>query len=601
MPPRGRRPIAARTVVATAVAAIAALALSACGPDVTPRVQPGTSVEVAWSGELTDANASSTRGATAGNRDVAAMTRGAFFVVDADGEHRADPSFGTATVVEGAGFAVRYDLADGVRWSDGVPLDAADLMLAWAATSNALSTDDLDVEERRAPDGSIELGASEVWFDVADPGGMALASERPARDDWARAIDVAFERPVPDWRTALPVAVPAHVLGQRVFGVSDPMEAKQRVLDAIDRADPLALAPLAAAWSTALAIDPAASDPDVLVSSGPYRVEQVRDGRVELVANDRYVGAQGAAVERVALRSVADDADALAALTAGEVDVATVVPTEADRTAVRDLDRDGATLAEHGDGSRWELTLRTDRAPLQSTEARASLLHSIDRRGLAEAALGERAAEASGVDALLFLPGTRLYDYALEDAGFPQAFGGRDVDLAIAERDSMGIAAGTSICVRYDSADAFAAAALPALAAQAAEAGWAVVDCGVDDLAAGLEEQDWHAVLHRVDAPVDAAAVVERWREGGLTALVDPERELLLDEALATGDPEALEETLLAIEASLVADALALPLIEPTLLTVSAAEVQGISPRPGHASLTWNAWEWGIDGGAAAP
>ena len=105
----------------------------------------------------------------------------------------------------------------------------------------------------------------------------------------------------------------------------------------------------------------------------------------------------------------------------------------------------------------------------------------------------------------------------------------------------------------------------------------------------------------RVDAPRDAAAVVERWRDGGLTALADPERELLLDEALATGDPEALEETLLAIEASLVADALALPLIEPTLLTVSAAEVQGVSPRPGHASLTWNAWEWGVDGGAATP
>ncbi|MCR8671033.1 ABC transporter substrate-binding protein, partial [Agrococcus sp. HG114] len=323
---RGRRPIAARLRTTVAAAAVAAIALAGCAPETPSRVQAGTAVEVAWSGELTDANAASTTGATPGNRDVAAMTRGAFQVVGADGEHRADPSFGTASVVEGPAFTVRYDLAEHVRWSDGVPVDAADLMLAWAATSNALSTDGLDPERHRGPDGRLDLDEAHVWFDVADAGGMVHATEPPARDDWARSIDVAFAQPVPDWRTALDVAVPAHVLGQRAFGIDDPMQAKKRVLDAIDGADPIALAPLARAWSTALAIDPADLDEAALVSSGPYRVADVRDGRVELVANDRYHGAQGARVERIALRSVADDAAALAGLAAGELDVATIAP-----------------------------------------------------------------------------------------------------------------------------------------------------------------------------------------------------------------------------------------------------------------------------------
>ena len=595
MPSRGPRPIAARAAASAAGAAIVAAVLSGCGPAVASRVQPGTAVEIAWSGELTDANAASVAGATEGNRDVAAMTRGSFFQLDADGEHRADPSFGTASVIEERPFTVRYDLAEHVRWSDGVPIDAADLMLAWVATSNALSTEGVEPEALRGPDGGLNVGEAEVWFDVVDAGGFVHATERPARDDWARSIDVAFEQPVPDWRTVLEVAVPAHVLGEHAFGIADPMEAKQRVLDAIDSADPLALSPLAEAWSTALAIDPGDPDAAALLSSGPYRVDTIRDGRVELLANPQYVGAQGAMIERIALRRVADPDAAVTGLAAGELDVATIRPADEHRDALRDLERDDATLTDRGDGTRWQLTVRTDRAPLQSVEARRSLFHAVDRRGLAEAAMGERAQEAASADSVLFRPGTRLFEYALEDAGFRQSLGARDAELAAAERASMGIPAGTPLCLRYDRADAFAAAALPALAAQAAEAGWAVQDCGVDDLAAGLAQPDWNAVLHRVPAPADAAEVVERWRAGGLAALADPEREALLDEALASADPDALEQTLLAIEASLVADAVVLPIVEPVMLTVSAAGVQGVSPRPGHASITWNAWEWSID------
>ncbi len=225
------------------------------------------------------------------------MTRAGFATIDADGEVREDPSFGIASIVADSPLTVRYDLADGIRWSDGVPIDAADLMLAWAASSNALSTPDLDLDELRGADGALALPAATVWFDAAAPGGLVHATEAPARDDWARSIDVPFAQAVPDWRTALEVAVPAHVLGERVFGVTDPMEAKQRVLDAIDRADPLALSTLAAAWSSELTIDPAALDAGARISSGPYRLESVqrRPGRAR---RERRVRRRAAARDR---------------------------------------------------------------------------------------------------------------------------------------------------------------------------------------------------------------------------------------------------------------------------------------------------------------
>lgn len=591
---------ARRALVATAAAAAAATVLSACGPQVEPRVMPGTSVDVAWSGPISSANAASTPGATAANLDIAAMTRSQFATVDADGEVLEDPSFGTASVVADDPFTVRYDLADGVRWSDGVPVDAADLMLAWAAGSNALSTPELDLAALRGEDGMLDLPDDAVWFDVADPGGMAHATAAQ-RDDWARAIDVAFAQPVPDWRRALDVAVPAHVLGQRVLGVSDPMAAKQAVLDAIDRADPLALGDLAQGWIEEFSIDPLAPDPGLLLSSGPYRIDAVQDGRVELVANTDYVGARGAVVERVALQPVPDDAAALAGLTAGELDVATITPTDADHTAIRDLERDDASLTSAGDGTRYELALRTDRAPLQSADARRSFLHSIDRRRITEAVLGERAQEMTTTDSVLFRAGTRVYDYALEDAGFGEALGTTDPEVAAAEREATGIPAGTEVCVRYDRDDAYASGAVEAMRVQAAEAGWTVRDCGVDDLAAGLAQEDWNAVLRRVPVPTAVEQIAERWRGGGITAAASTERDALLDEALATHDRDALEETLLELEAALVADAVVLPLVEPSRLTIAAAQVQGVTPRPGPASLTWNAWEWSIDAATPAP
>lgn len=586
-------------VIATA-AVVAALALTACGPQVEPRVVPGTAVDVAWSGTLTSANPASVTGRTSGNLDVAAMTRSQFATVDADGEVVEDASFGTAAITADEPFTVRYDLADGVRWSDGVPVDAADLMLAWAASSNALSTPELDLAALRGADGALDLPEDAVWFDVAEPGGMAHATGA-VRDDWARSVDVSFSQPIPDWLLAMDVAVPAHILGQRVLGIGDAMEAKQAVLDIIDRADPLALRTLSQAWIDEFTIDPHAPDTEALVASGPYRIDTIQNGRVELVANTGYVGARGAVVERVALQPVADDAAALAGLTAGELDVATVHPTPDDRTLVRDLERDDATLINAADGTRYELVLRTDRAPLQSVEARTSFLQSIDRRRAAEQVLAETGASMTTPDSVLFRSGTRIYEYAVEDSGFGAAFGGADPEAAAALRDRIGIDAGTEVCVRYDSGDAFAAGVVEAMSAQVGEAGWAVRDCGVDDLAAGLAEDDWHAALRLVQEPTTVEQIDRRWRGGGITAADSAERDALLAEALSTADPDALESTLLELETALVADALVLPIAERTPLTVAAAQLQGVAPRPGEASLTWNAWEWAVELETPAP
>ena len=49
-------------------------------------------------------------------------------------------SFGSYEKVSDDPLTVKYTIADGVNWSDGTPVDAADLLLHWAALSRALDT-----------------------------------------------------------------------------------------------------------------------------------------------------------------------------------------------------------------------------------------------------------------------------------------------------------------------------------------------------------------------------------------------------------------------------------------------------------------------------
>lgn len=111
--------------VAALVGMLLVAPLAACAPPLPDSVVRDTAATTAWAGELTSFNPLAAP--TSGNLDIAAATRGGFGDV-VDGEFVADESFGAVSIVGDDPFTVRYDLAE-PAWSDGIPLDAADLML----------------------------------------------------------------------------------------------------------------------------------------------------------------------------------------------------------------------------------------------------------------------------------------------------------------------------------------------------------------------------------------------------------------------------------------------------------------------------------------
>lgn len=563
------------TRAALATTVTTALVLTACGgPGLPASVAKGSTVAVAWSGSLTSTNTAAVTGMTPGNADIAALTRSQFAQV-VGGKVEVDPAFGSVKITGNQPFTVRYDLAK-PAWSDGVPVDAADLLLAWAAGSD-----------------------SKAGF-LALPEGLSHSDELVELDEFGRAIEVSFTQPVNDWNTALDVAVPAHVIGQIVFDIEDPMEAKQAVIEAIRDGDVKSVAKIAEVWNSGFRIDGGkAPDPRLLLSSGPYRVDSVSTEKsggqhVELVANGAYVGAQTPSIERIELTQTPEGGK-VGALKK-DADVIQVAPTRENWKTFHEMERRDYRVATSHDGTMWVLALRADGGLFRQQKARTAFLRAVPRGDLLSAA-GEwdGAYQASG--ALLVAPGADGYDIAVEDSGFAARLG--KGDDAAAERAAAGVPAGAPVCVAYDKDDDFARGAFSLLGQGMAEGGWAIRDCGRPGMSGvASRSADWQAVLIKVAVPASPKDIALLW--GGVAALnlagaTSPSRDMLIAKLARTTDPYELREVRAAIEKSIVEDAIAVPIAMNPLVTVTSPRVSGVAPRAGRfASLTAKAAEWSL-------
>ena len=544
------------------LALLLAAGLTACAPAQPETVVPGTEVTVGWTGAFTSANAAASP--TSGNIAIAETTRGGFGDV-IDGEFVADESFGVVTIVEDDPFTVRYDLAEPV-WSDGIPLDAADLLLGWAGASGYFDSED------ESDSGEAEVDA---------------APTVPVVDEFARAIDVTFERPDIGWQQAVTVPVPAHVIGRSVFGTDDAMEAKQAVIRAIQDDDRSALEEISEVWREGFEISGGDEiGADLLLSSGPFLVDEVGDEEgqsVTLVPNPSF---RGTPTPKVARIDLVPPGDQPIAEVGTRLDVVVLAPTTADRGPIRQLERKDFTVNTSPDGTAWALLLNPA-GTFASQSARVAFIRAASPAAMVERGSGLWASAYTGTTSMLSAPGSRGYDIVNEDSGFAVALGTPSDDPA-REREAAGVLAGSAVCVLYDRASEFAAGAFGALRDSAAEAGWNVVDCSGDDFETALSQRTWDAVIARAPIPQTPEQIAAQWGSAGaasLTGNADAERDELIAQYAQTTDVYEAREVLAQIEATIVQAAVALPLAVNPLVTVIDRGVTGVATADGDAAL----------------
>ena len=111
-------------------------AASGCGIPHGPYEEPATKggeVRVAWNDPPLSFNNNTTHGNAIANANIMYLTNTGFTYYDQDLNLINNDQFGTCEIVSLDPLTVKYTVNEGVKWSDGVQIGAADMVLSWGA------------------------------------------------------------------------------------------------------------------------------------------------------------------------------------------------------------------------------------------------------------------------------------------------------------------------------------------------------------------------------------------------------------------------------------------------------------------------------------
>lgn len=568
----------------------------------------GSAVTVAVTDAFTSANPDTSYGrGSETNADVALLTSTGFGYTDQHGAVVLDDSFGTAQLLSRNPLTVKYTVNQGVNWSDGTPIDATDLLLAWAANSGAMNTpkfDDSQYVDAASGRYTGDFPRDVVYFDGRVGAGLERASATPVVGADGRSLTVSFDSALPDWSTALEPGVPAHLLARQALHTKtgDAQAGKAAVLNAIQKHDVARLHALASAWNNAYDLTATPSDTRLLVSSGPYSVEKISAARVVLAANPRYSGSRHPSFEKLTLRVSPDPLETARLLASGAVDIATPQPT---KTTARALEAIPGLSVTTGSEARYEhLDLQFSQgkhSTFTDARLRRAFLDTVPRQQII-AGLSSSSAEGGGeqkaqqLDSFVMRYGATGYAQAIAKNG-SAPYASPDLDAARRLLAESGVA-NPEVCILYDPSSQRRVAEFQLIQQSAGQAGFVVTDCS---------SSDWQGLLG-VDGNYDAALFAWDTTRLGPTAQAaifrsdaaltnfthysDPDSDTLIAQLAATDDAAKQTELLTRLDTRIWSQAYGMPLYAYPTLTAVDSRVTGVTRSPLAGSVFWNAWTW---------
>jgi peptide/nickel transport system substrate-binding protein len=606
---------------ALAALPVAALLLASCTP--TETVVAGSEVTVAVSEPYTSANASTSFGRSSPtNADVAYLTSTGFGYYDDGYEFVEDPSFGSAVVVAESPFTVRYSVSGSARWSDGIPVDAADLLLAWAANSGSLNTvdfDDADFVDPETGQYTDEFPDDVVFFDGTIGNGLELATATP-RVVEDRSIEVVYDDYFPNWRLALAPGVAAHVVAQRALDLDDggpsateeerrdaAMAAKAALVAAVVGVDTPQLAELSRFWNTAYNLTETPDDDALLLSSGPYTVTGIVENEsVTLTANPEYSGERTPAFETIELRISPDPLETVELLERHQVDIATPQPNEDVVSALVEVDDITVTAGSEGTFEHLDLQFADSRSGVfDDIRVRQAFLLVVPRQRILDELVAPVQQDAGLLDSFVLRPGATGYAEAIAENG-SREYSETDVDEAVRLLEEAGVAK-PHVCILYDPSNPRRVEEFTLIRESAARAGFVVTDCSNADWEGLLGVGGtYDAALFAWDTtrlgPVAASAVFATGSKlANFNRYSNPAVDRLIDEVDASDDASEVTRLLTEIDAEVWADAYGLPLFAYPTVTAVSADVTGVTRSPLARGVFWNAWDWAPAAASPSP
>jgi peptide/nickel transport system substrate-binding protein len=630
------------------------------GPYEDDGTEPSGEVRVAWNQAPYSFNQNTNRGnATANANPRYLQTLGAggsgFAYYDGDLNFINNDQFGTCTVDSLDPLTVTYTVNEGVTWSDGTPVDAADLMIEWAGQSGVFNDADSVVTESGVtaqadengspivigPDGKDITSAQEAAYAKAfDPetGGLvegytykestgvsfdgaseslALVTQFPEISEDGRSVTATWDTFFVDYQTSgMLTGVPAHVVGQHALGVQDPMEAKAAMIDALQRAyddpkDTADVKKVSETYNTYFDATSLPDDPGIYAGYGPYNlVDFTDDGTMTFEARDDYTWGPQPHVQTIVYSIIGDPVAAVQAMENEEIDVtqpqATAdLLTQLEGIADRGIDviqDDGATyehidLAQNNKGPFDPATYGGDAEKAKAV--RQAFLHAVPRQDIVDRLIKPLNENAVVRNAQTEVPGTAFYDQLVAENGSDE-YAETDVELSKQILADAGIETTTPIKVRLltDSENPRRQSEYDLIRESVAQAGFDLVNASRPDWGDQLVNTSIYdaALFGWQSTAIAVASDVPQYVKGGLNNFYgynNPTVNELGKELNSTSDVERQQEIRIEMEQNLFADAFGLPIFQhPSITAYNTTYVDGVSNIALAPTVFWNVWDW---------
>jgi peptide/nickel transport system substrate-binding protein len=597
---------------AGAAIAAGALVLAGCAPGGGSEIEEGTALSVAWNQAFYAYNGNTADGNATANNNIIYMMSDGFAYYDDSPALVQNPSFGSYEKLSDDPLTIKYTLADGVKWSDGTAVSTADLLLSWAANSGAFN----NVEPELDPETGEVLNQDEidagVFFDSASiGGGLDLVTEVPEVD--GNSITMTYSEPFVDWELAFNLQlIPAHVTYQQsVDDAAADADAAAAVAAAIEEGDTEVLGPLSAFWSHGYDMVSMPSDPDLVLSYGPYIItDLVQDEYVTLTANEGYTwGEHKPVIEEITVRFIGDPLAAVQALENGEVSIIAPQSTADILTALEGLDDVTVDTTADATYEHVDLTVNNggpfDPATYGGDAAKAQLvrqafLKTIPRAEIIEKLIKPLNPEAVLNDSQTIFPGAPGYDDMIAENGSAD-YAEVDIEGAKALLAEAGVTGPVEVNFMYALSNPRRVNEYQLIAESAAQAGFTVIDAGNDDWGSKLGDGSYDAVVFGWQSTSTAVTSSQAtfYSTGGnnLNGYSNAEVDALYDQLAVEYDPEAQIDLLIEIEKILWADAYGVTVFQfPGVTAYDNTVVDGVVPAPLAPMFFWNFWEWELVG-----
>ncbi|WP_066515111.1 ABC transporter family substrate-binding protein [Curtobacterium ammoniigenes] len=586
-----------RTAIgAIAIAGSAAVVLAGCSAPKASTISEKTSLSIAQNSAVTSLNPLVSNQYSTYNSNVAYLTSAlGFNYYDNTPKLVKNTDFGTYTKESSNPLKIKYTLSSNAQWSDGDPVNAADILLQWASS----------ISKYNNAKGGINFNS------VNAGSGLDGITKVPTVSNNGKTVVTTFDKPYVDWeQSLLAPTLPAHIVYQEAFPnkkVSN-ADADKAVIKAIQDNDTATIGAMAKVWSTKWNVTSMPSDKKLLVTDGPYQVTGfVKNQYITLAKNPNYKGGPTPQVDNLTVRFIADPTAQVQALQNGEVDIISGQATTDTLAAIKKLNTVNYSNSAEASYEHVDLTFNNG-GPFdpktyggdatKAQEVREAFLKVIPRQEILDKLIKPLNPSAKLDDSTQFLPGSTGYDQTVQQNGMSQLYDSVDIAGAKALLAKAGVS-NLTVKFAYPNDNPRRASEFSLIQQSAAQAGITVKDVGspgadfFQNLGNGSYDACIFAWQYTSLAYTGSQTEFQTGGSSNYQGYSNPSVDALWNKLeYSTGTAAQNRDLQMQIDKKVVGDAATVTIFQFPDVTAWSKQVANVKDNPIGVTVFWNYWQW---------